>query len=119
MVYPDDEALRVEALAIRTAHDPEHQKDNGYERCALCHFTRHPCDAFDMADQVLTLLNRIAAPAVDPVQIARALAVKATNAADVTVDDLILTLVADVLLISSGAMPIDAYEQGTASAEPS
>jgi hypothetical protein len=68
MVYDDRFALRTEALAIRTAHDPEHQDDNGYERCAICHFTRHPCDAFDMADQVLGLLNQIEHPAPPPVE---------------------------------------------------
>ena len=59
--YENDDALRIEALAIRTAHDPEHQGDDAWpERCALCHYTRHPCDTYDMADQVLALLDRIA-----------------------------------------------------------
>lgn len=62
-----DDEIRVEALAVRDAHDPAQQVDNGYERCALCHYTRHPCDAYDMADTVLRLLDRTTAAApVDP-----------------------------------------------------
>lgn len=57
-----DEEIRAEALAIRDAHDPAQQVDNGYERCAHCHYTRHPCDAYDMADTVLQLLDRISDP---------------------------------------------------------
>ena len=49
--------LRREALSVQKAHDPDQQPDNGYMRCALCHYTRHPCDAYDMATTVLMLLD--------------------------------------------------------------
>lgn len=52
-------ALALLALEIRTAHDPTTQA-NGYARCELCHYTRHPCDAFEMADGVLSLLDDLA-----------------------------------------------------------
>ena len=48
--------IRKEAEAVLANHDPTLQDDNGYMRCALCHYTSHPCDAYDMADQVLKLL---------------------------------------------------------------
>lgn len=51
------DAIRAEAEATRDAHDPTKQPDNGYNRCALCHYTRHPCDAYSMADEVLQLLH--------------------------------------------------------------
>jgi hypothetical protein len=57
-VNDSDDELRREAIATRDAHDPTKQPDNGYMRCALCHYTRHPCDAYDMADIVLRLLDR-------------------------------------------------------------
>ena len=53
----DIDATRMLASDIRDAHDPEKQADNPYYRCALCHYTRHPCDAYDMADTVLRLLE--------------------------------------------------------------
>jgi hypothetical protein len=55
-LFNDDE-LRREAIATRDAHDPSKQADNRYNRCSLCHYTRHPCDAYDMADAVLRLLD--------------------------------------------------------------
>ena len=53
----DDELadLKAEATAIRDQHDPAQQSHN-YNRCEHCHFTSHPCDAYDMADAVLRLL---------------------------------------------------------------
>jgi len=53
----DRDDLFVEATAVLGAHDPELQPDNGYLRCALCHYTRHPCDAYAMAAAVLVLLE--------------------------------------------------------------
>ncbi len=53
------EELRRDAQAVKDAHDPAQQPDNGYERCALCHYTRHPCDAYDMANAALVLLAAI------------------------------------------------------------
>jgi hypothetical protein len=49
--------LRRFALDLQSAHDPSQQPDNGYERCAVCHYTRHPCDVFDLASCVLWLLD--------------------------------------------------------------
>jgi hypothetical protein len=39
-------------------HTPANQPNNGYDRCAECHFTRHPCDVYDLAAAVLRLLDR-------------------------------------------------------------
>lgn len=60
MAYTDEE-LRTEATNTRDLHDPEKQEGStAYPgRCELCHYTRHPCDAFDMADAVLRLLDRV------------------------------------------------------------
>lgn len=46
------------AESERVLHDPARQEGNGYERCELCHFTRHPCDVHDLASMVLGLLDR-------------------------------------------------------------
>ena len=54
--YPYFYALAIEA---QQAHDPAQQVDNGYERCALCSYTRHPCDVYELATIVLTLLGRL------------------------------------------------------------
>ena len=51
--------LRLFARAVLNEHDPNQQPDNAYERCALCHYTRHPCDPYDLAAAVLTLLDRL------------------------------------------------------------
>lgn len=62
MLFTDDamtdEELRAEAVNDRDLHDPAKQEDNGYERCARCHFTRHPCETFFYADAVIKLLDR-------------------------------------------------------------
>ena len=39
-------------------HTPVNQERNGYNRCAECHYTRHPCDVYDLAAAVLRLLDR-------------------------------------------------------------
>lgn len=57
-LHRTDAEVRADAHAVRDAHDPKLQKDNPYERCSLCHFTRHPCEAYEMADAVLRLLHR-------------------------------------------------------------
>lgn len=51
-----DEALaqRAWAYEVRAQHDPAVQ-ENGYDRCALCHYTRHPCDTYELADTVIAL----------------------------------------------------------------
>jgi hypothetical protein len=49
--------LRAYALDEQRLHDPHNQADNPYERCALCHYTHHPCEVHDLATAVLTLLN--------------------------------------------------------------
>ena len=56
----NDNELRAFALSVKDAHDPAHQSHN-YERCALCGFTRHPCYTFDLAESVVTLLDRLEA----------------------------------------------------------
>lgn len=54
--WPVDD-IRKFATDTRDRHDPAHQEGNGYERCALCHYTRHPCDVNDLASMVLALLD--------------------------------------------------------------
>lgn len=49
--------MREYATAARAQHDPANQEGNPYERCELCHFTRHPCDVHDLASMVLALLD--------------------------------------------------------------
>ena len=56
MLEGDD--LRAFAQDELDRHTPANQENNGYERCALCHYTRHPCDVYDLAAAVLRLLNR-------------------------------------------------------------
>ena len=61
----NDADLRVFAQAAIDQHTPANQRlqggegvgDNPYDRCALCHFTRHPCDVYDLAAGVLRLLD--------------------------------------------------------------
>ena len=53
-----DDDLRRYALDAQAQHDPSKQDDNPYERCAHCHYTRHPCDVYDLATAVLQLLDR-------------------------------------------------------------
>ena len=55
--YTDDE-LRQFALEEARLHDPAQQDDNPYDRCAHCHYTRHPCSVFELAQIVLALLDR-------------------------------------------------------------
>ena len=55
----NDEELRTFAAFMVKAHDPAHQNGNMYERCALCNYTRHPCDCYDMAAAVLRLLGTV------------------------------------------------------------
>lgn len=49
--------LRRFALENQISHTPGNQEGNGYQRCALCHYTRHPCDVYDLATAVLWLLD--------------------------------------------------------------
>jgi len=53
-----DAELQAWATGLMREHDPANQ-GHGYERCALCHFTRHPCDAYDAAFAILGLLERV------------------------------------------------------------
>lgn len=53
-----DDELRDYAVSTRDQHTPEMQDGNPYERCALCHYTRHPCDVYDLANAVIGLLDR-------------------------------------------------------------
>lgn len=50
--------LRRYALVTQRQHTPENQgKDHWPNRCALCHYTSHPCDVYDLATAVLWLLD--------------------------------------------------------------
>ena len=60
MTPMSDEELREWATALIDAHTPAKQEGNPYERCALCHYTHHPCDVWDLAAWVVTLLDRMA-----------------------------------------------------------
>jgi hypothetical protein len=53
-----DDQLRRYALDTQAMHDPAKQEGHNYERCEHCHYTRHPCDAYDLATAVLQLLDR-------------------------------------------------------------
>lgn len=46
------------AQLVRKMHTPEHQDGNGYNRCALCSYVRHPCEVWELADDLVTLLER-------------------------------------------------------------
>jgi len=52
-----DEMRRV-ALFAQRQHDPTNQDGNPYERCEHCHYTRHPCEVYDLATMVLALLDQ-------------------------------------------------------------
>jgi len=60
--YTRDE-LRRYALETQRMHDPAQQGDviASIEpfpgRCALCSYTRHPCDVYELASVVLELLD--------------------------------------------------------------
>ena len=59
----NDDDLRLFARATLDIHTPAKQGGNGYEgRCAECHYTRHPCDVYDLAAGVLRLLDRPGPP---------------------------------------------------------
>jgi hypothetical protein len=53
----DCDELRRFALGAQQQHDPAQQGDNPYERCEHCHYTRHPCDTYELATAVLQLLD--------------------------------------------------------------
>ena len=55
MLEGDD--LRRFAQDELDRHTPAKQEGNGYNRCELCHYTRHPCDVYDLAAAVLRLLE--------------------------------------------------------------
>jgi hypothetical protein len=55
--YDNDDELRRYALDEQRLHDPANQ-DHNYERCEHCHYTRHPCDVYELATAVLYLLDR-------------------------------------------------------------
>lgn len=52
----DDDELRTFAEALLVEHDPMNQ-EHSYYRCALCGYTGHPCDTYDLAEGCLRLLN--------------------------------------------------------------
>jgi hypothetical protein len=50
--------LRRYALHEQRNHDPAQQGDASWpDRCMHCHYTRHPCDVYDLASAVLWLLD--------------------------------------------------------------
>ena len=49
--------LRQYATFAMAQHDPAQQEGNGYNRCEHCHYTRHPCDVYELASAVLRLLD--------------------------------------------------------------
>jgi hypothetical protein len=53
-----DDDIRRYALDCQRQHDPDQQEGNGYARCMHCHYTRHPCDVYDLATTVLMLMDR-------------------------------------------------------------
>jgi len=54
-----DEDARGFALGMLNEHDPAQQVDNPYKnRCEICHFTRHPCDVYELAKVTIALLER-------------------------------------------------------------
>jgi hypothetical protein len=58
----DDSELRLFAVDCLGSHNPPEQilsdgDRNPYGRCMHCHFTRHPCDTYDLAAGVLRLLD--------------------------------------------------------------
>lgn len=55
--FPDDAAVREYAADLQRIHDPDRQTDGFPGRCAMCSFTRHPCDVYDLATVVLGLLD--------------------------------------------------------------
>jgi hypothetical protein len=55
--YDTDDQLRRYALDEQRLHNPKNQGHN-YERCEHCHYTRHPCDVYELASCVLFLLDR-------------------------------------------------------------
>lgn len=56
MTNPELQALREEAVATMHAHDPA-QQAHGYERCEICHFTWHPCDAYWLAESLVQMID--------------------------------------------------------------
>lgn len=48
--------MRRTAIHAQRQHDPAFQQ-NGYNRCEHCHYTRHPCEVYDLATMVLFLLD--------------------------------------------------------------
>lgn len=51
------EEMRSYATGLRDQHTPANQEGNGYDRCEHCHYTRHPCDVYDLASMVLALTD--------------------------------------------------------------
>jgi hypothetical protein len=46
------------ARSAYEAHDPKNQ-DHKYNRCQICHYTRHPCNTFELAEAILILLGEL------------------------------------------------------------
>lgn len=55
--------IRHLALQLRAEHDGRTQGSvlasiDPHPRCSVCHYTRHPCAVFELADDVLTYIDR-------------------------------------------------------------
>lgn len=58
---------RDEIVDMRRRHNPRHQEGNGYDRCALCDYTRHPCDVHDLCTDWLELHDATTEDDTEPV----------------------------------------------------
>jgi hypothetical protein len=52
----NDHELSNLAIHCYEEHNPKNQNHN-YDRCCLCDFTRHPCETFELAEAILSLLK--------------------------------------------------------------
>jgi hypothetical protein len=52
----DRNEMRQRAQTVLHDHHPDNQ-DHPYPRCALCQYTRHPCDQYAMAAHMINLLD--------------------------------------------------------------
>lgn len=59
----DFPAERANAEFALEQHDPKNQDwcDDKHPRCAHCHYTRHPCETYELASVVLMLLDELEA----------------------------------------------------------
>ena len=57
--YDTADQVRRYALDEQRLHDPAQQGTDAWpDRCSHCHYTRHPCDVYELATIVLALIDR-------------------------------------------------------------